>query len=79
MVNSTGPSQVTRTPPVKEFILFLNIEQKWGVVDLDETHLFFYFMNEEILGYIQQKLDELQDANTYELNSETRDKLFRIS
>ena len=47
-------------------------------MDLDDTHLLLYNADEDTMDLIQRKLDEMHDKNTYELNQESRDKLFRI-
>jgi hypothetical protein len=53
-------------PAIKQFILFLNSgEFKFGMVELDETHVFLHSMDDSIIKRIQDKLDEMQDENTY--------------
>ena len=65
--------------PVKQFILLLEQELHFGLMDLDDTHLLLFNLDcADIMETIQKRLDQLHDQNTYELNSEGRDKLFRI-
>jgi len=65
MVNVMRGILITCDPPVKQFILFLEKQEKWGVVELDETHLFVHSTEESILAKIQARLDELQNQNSY--------------
>ena len=65
-------------PAIKQFILYLDVQHHFGLIDLDETHLFLYNADQTIMDMIQKELDKLQEENTYQENPETRDKLFRI-
>lgn len=47
-------------------------------MDLDETHMLLYNADNSTMELIQKRIDDQQDKNTYELNQETRDKLFRL-
>lgn len=58
--------------------MHLDKEHKFGVQDLDETHLFLYKVDQKTMALIQDELDRLHDKNTYELNQEGRDKVFRV-
>jgi len=40
----------------------LDKEHHFVIRDLDETHL---LVDSSVMGFLQQKLDELQDENTY--------------
>lgn len=65
---------------MKQFILFLDQQYKFGLIDLDETHVFLYKSDKKVIDLIQQRIDELQDNNTYEISHlEERDGLFRVN
>ncbi len=65
---------------MKQFILFLDQQYKFGLIDLDETHVFLYKADKKVIELIQQRIDELQDNNTYEISHlEERDGLFRVN
>ena len=47
---------------IKQYLLHLDKEHHFVIRDLDETHL---LVDSTVMGFLQQKLDELQDENTY--------------
>jgi len=79
MVNATRGVLVSCDPAIKQFILHLDVEHHFGLIDLDETHLFLYNLDQTKMDLIQKELDKLQDENTYQFDPESRDKLFRLN
>lgn len=64
-VTATRGIFVTCDEPIKQFVLSLQNTLKFGVTDLDETHVLIQG-EERILEDIQKKIDELIDQNTFE-------------
>lgn len=61
------------------FIMNLNEKEKFGAIQLDETHIFLHQKDTKCIETIQARMDELLEKNNYEIgNTEIRDKLFRI-
>lgn len=57
---------INSDPAIKQFIVYLNAgEFRFGMVELDDTHIFLHSTDDSIIQRIQQKIDELQDENTY--------------
>ena len=53
-------------PAIKQFIMYLNAgDFKFAMTELDDTHIFLNSTDDTIIQRIQQKIDELQDENTY--------------
>lgn len=50
---------------MKQFILFIDKEEHFGVTDIDETHLFLHSSDETIIQKIQARLDQLQEDNSF--------------
>ena len=63
---------------MKQFIKHLDEEKHFGIMELDDTHILLYTTDPKILDDIQTRLDELLNSNTFELNTELRDKQFRV-
>ena len=68
MVNVIKGVLVKCDPAMKQYLLHLDetnaLGKKFILQDLDETHL---FVAEEVIPYIQDKIDELMDANSFAL------------
>jgi len=75
MPNASRGILITCDPAIKQFILYLNSsELKFGMVELDENHIFVHSTDDSILQRIQSKIDELQDENTYTVTSDENKK-----
>jgi len=78
MVNAARGTLITCDPAVKEFIRSLE-HIGFGVVELDDEHLLLFNEKPDTFEVIQQKLDELLDQHTFELNAETsKEKAYRV-
>jgi len=68
MVNVIKGVLVKCDPAMKQYLLHLDetnaLGKKFILQDLDETHL---FVSEEFIPQIQDKIDELMDANSFSL------------
>ncbi|GAM22360.1 hypothetical protein SAMD00019534_055350, partial [Acytostelium subglobosum LB1] len=52
-------------PPTRQFVMWLEKQENFVVIPLDDTHLFLQGANNNVIEVIQRRLDELQDQNTY--------------
>jgi len=69
MVNAARGILITCDPAIKQFILYLDKEEfHFSIIDLDDTHLFLHSTDESVITRIQQKIDELQEENTFVSN-----------
>ena len=68
MVNVIKGVLVKCDPAMKQYLLHLDetnaLGRKFILQDLDDTHL---FVSEEFIPKIQDKIDELMDANSFAL------------
>jgi hypothetical protein len=80
MVNAIRGTLISCDSAIIEFIKKTTKENRdFGIIELDEEHLLIYTEKTDIVEYIQKKLDELLDENTFEFNGEgTREAQFRI-
>jgi len=62
MVNATHGILLTCDKSLKQYLLFLNKTHHFIIRDLDDTHL---LVDNSVLTFLQDKLDELNDENTY--------------
>lgn len=66
MVNVTKGVLLTCDAAVKQFLVHLDetgaVGQRFIISDLDDTHLFIIA---DVLDYLQEKLDELMDSNSF--------------
>jgi len=62
MVNATHGLLLTCDSSIKQFLLHLDKEHHFIIRDLDDTHL---LVDASVTSFLQEKLDELQDENTY--------------
>jgi len=66
MPNATRGVLLTCDPAMREYVLFLNKEQRFVIMELDETHL---LVDAAVLKFLQQKLDQHYDECHYTLPS----------
>lgn len=77
MVNATKGVMITCDPAIKQFILHLDKTEHFGMIDLDDTHLFLYAPENQqagIISKIQAHIDHLQDENTYSILYDKQDQ-----
>jgi hypothetical protein len=53
---------VISDPALREFILYLEEEHQFGVMDLDETHVLL-LAEESVLDLIREELEKMQEEN----------------
>ncbi|KAL6047838.1 General transcription factor IIH subunit 5 [Balamuthia mandrillaris] len=62
MVNATEVVLLSCDPSLKQYLLLVDKEHHFIIKDLDETHL---LVLPTATKFLQEKLDELHDENTY--------------
>jgi len=65
MVNATKGLLISCDPSIKEFIMNLEGKYKFGVMDLDDSHLLL-LADPEILDLLQEEIDLFQEVNTFQ-------------
>jgi TFIIH basal transcription factor complex TTD-A subunit len=80
MVQTIKGILVTCEPAIKQFILHLEAKHELnvGLKELDDTHILICSQDTKIIETIEQKIEELRQSNTYHMEKEKRDNLFRI-
>lgn len=69
MVNLKIIFNINSDPSIKQYLLFKNKERTFIIKDLDETTL---FVNSNHLEYINEKMNELHNENSYAKDKEKK-------